>query len=681
MKTKSIYSVVVSIICLALVVTMVLPMGVFAADEEETVKGFTFAEEYYESEWTGPNAKVNNAGYGSWVNGDGQYNGAWQWSSEKEKVTFDNTTGVLTFKETSNPSLKFHPGQISGKSLGEGACYITARIFFEEGTYEVDGEKFPLFSGVRFGYSPGSSDNIIYYADTDGKVYIGNSPNYNPPKIGQMEPGWNTFEVVILPKDKDGNVLESANGAKPSDVVDSTTVYVRVSSDANPAADTRAFTWDDLNNTSEWGKLASFNAPKGFYGGGAGGWGSSGYLKPVKSKGSFKLAGGKAIKLGVDQPITQVKYEGYPELTQAVPKGASDRVLTVPQAYISGSTTDKVALWYNAATDNFLTPGDIVTVPAESITYTIAAGDDLAKGELKSALGRVDLANLATKYNYEQLTFEEENIKAASLKAGLPSDHEYEQQKETILRQITARKNVIAQACGELIENVAIFGDDTADLASRADAFLYIKDTYFRIGVYGEVTMPDLDGTYSTEAAEAIETMNRFQQSWNSIEQDWLDYRSCLDEVDLADAGPAKNDLYAQIVESFLTIKRGFSSFELDPVVEMGYIENMDAMLEQFEELATLRAKFDYLSDWATSWNEFNLAMYRGRAEEVPTALLAAVKSYNNSVKAVNEEFVAAAQATVLIEQNCIVTEVGNAMISDIRSKVNRLVNENVPVD
>ncbi len=671
MKRKSFIAVIISVVCVVMAMAMMIPMGAFAA-EATPVTGFTWADAYYQSEWVG--SSVIKASYGSWVKTDGPYNGAWQWSSELDKVIYDSANGTLTFKETSNPSLKYFPGQINVNPLGEGASYCSVDLYYTKEKYTKEDVEYNKFSGVQF--QAGAEGQVLFCVDDTGKCYVGNSPMFNAshPSCDQLDEGWNTIEFILLPMDKDGNVLESANGKKPSDSdwpVTQVNAYVRFSSEKNPVAETRAYTWSDLNATGEegdtvWNKVENYNCKKKFFGTSSG-WGAEAYLKPYKAKqGEFTIANAKAVKLGVGQEIYRYTYAGYPTMSQAVPAASSNREITVASAKKTDAPTEDVKSWINRDDPSnliFLKPGDTVTL-SSSMEFTVATGADEAQGELKAALDRVRINDLPS-YTYPELQTEIDNIEAAASKAGLPATHEYMVLKGTTVEKIEERMLVVEEASLAMIDLAVVFDDENLSLAERRQAY---KDS--------DEYRADLDPTYSEDAAAAYAALQGFENSWVIVEANYDAYLALMLQVELADPGPDKNAIYQQIITNFNAVAAAYDTFEMDPSVEEGYIANMDAMKERYEEQTSIVGKYDFLASWVADWASFNQAMYFGNAEEVPAPLADAVAAYNAEVKALNQEIIDAAITAMTIPYDVIESDVAVALLSDIKSKVNVLYDD-----
>ncbi len=678
MKRKSTLAILSAVICLVMAVAMVLPMGVVAA-EAETVTGFTFADQYYHSDWVGSEV-ATHASYARWVKTDGQYNGCIQWSSEYEKVTYDPEKGTLTFRETTKPAMKFFPGQIATNPLSGGACYLSFDIYYDSGTYKQGDTEVANFSGLEFIYTTNDKKESIFFSiGKDGKFYAGESVGYNKNAVpeDQLAEGWNTIEMIILPKDKDGNVVETSNGVfyyKDTNgdgkydsndgstrndqwPVKSTDLYLNVANASN-SAETRAYTQAELDRG--WYKVENFNLDLKFYGneGGIKGAGESTNIKPIEAgKGEFTMANVRAIKLGVEQEIFQYTYEGYSDLTQSVPASSTNKVVTVPSALKEDGTA--VKSWFNEALDKFLKPGDTVTIEANT-TFGVATGADEARGELGSALDRVR-DDLST-YTYHELQAEIDNIEAAALAAGLDEGNALMIRKDELIGAIEERMGVVEEACAMVIEYADIFSDNSLDLPTRAEAYDAVKEY-----------LVDFDATYDDDSAAAQLKLDGFQAYWNMVEGNYLAYQEYLLQIDDYDNGPEKNEIFALIISNYTAVATAFSSFELDPAVIDGYLENMTSMKELFDKQENIVAMFEFLYDWVEDWANFNDAVYYGNAEELPTPLADAVKKYNDTVKELNEELAAAATLAVTLEQNIVDTEVGNALISDIKSRLKKL--------
>ncbi len=702
MKRKSLIAVVVSAACVLMALVMILPMSVMAADAEPEY--YVIADTGYVSDWIG--SKEATAAYAHWVASDNQYSGVWQWSSEYNNVTYDAVEGTITFKETSNPSLKFHPAQAKN-ALGQGSCYLSFEVYVEKGKSEVEGNEKHDFSGIRFAYVPGDMDNVVFAISGEGKAYIGNTPEMNPSMsvAEELDEGWNKIEIVMLSMDKDGNVLESSNGEpyqvyedkngngqydegvdgkktnNPKWPVAKTNIYIRFSSETSPKAETRAFDFKALN--ADWHKLENFNCKNQFYNQ----WGASGYLRPYHQKeGSFSIRNSTAYHLNIESEINQYTYEGYDNLVQGVGANSANKNLTVPTA-MKADSEEPVNFWYNEENNIFLKPGDNVLVTG-SMHFTVATGEDESRGALKAAIDRVNLNALST-YTYAGLLYEKENIEAASIAADLGATHEFEILKESVLSEVEGQMATIADACEDLISNIGTIVDENEELQTRADTYLAMKE------YKGDLDDPELypplnegeervkfnllDKTYSEEAAEAIDQLNAFEQLWVTVEASYLAYQQDLEAVELEEPGPNKNLIYARIVENYSKIAMAYQTFPLADSVKEGYEENMNAMKEQYDGKASIVTKYTFLVDWAEDWNNFNRTAYFGRAEKIPDKLVEAIEDYNNLVKVVNNEFYEAAVMLLTLEQGNIQTQVGSAMISDIRSKVDKLYKSAYP--
>ncbi len=691
MKRKSTLAVIAAVICMVMAVAMILPMTVVAADTPVT--GFTFADEYYKSEWVGE--KLVSASYGNWVSGDGQFNGAWQWA-DKSGVEYDPKTGEIKIVKQ-DPSLMFHPGHLHNNKLEPGAAVITFDIYFDPGMHTLDGNEYPNFPGFSYAYAPGDSNNIIIFVDTEGTVYAQNFPTaqYTPPTVGKMKEGWNTFEFVILPKDADGNVLEDTNNVEPvGSNVATTTIYTRVYHE-DDKVESRAYTWDYLNNKGDskggFYKINEFakDAMKGkgfFANGGEGGWCNFTYIKPHRisiggnpTGGFIRHRGGTAINIGVDHEMINITYKGFPELTQGIPAESSNKELVVPSA-IDPATNQPVEIWYDPINNKFLKPGDLVTFEA-SAQYEVATGQQLAIGKLGAALDNVR-PDLST-YTYAELDGKLVEIAAAAEAAGLPEDDTEMERMEGIVGDIEERMEVVAAATEEMITYAAIFSNKFTYLGDRADAYeaakQYADDMDVTYRTAEEIEMmqdPDFDAeNYEFKAEIAKTQLDTFMTDWANAADPYLVYQGILLEIDNIEAGPEKNAKYAELIEAFNKVADAFPDFMLDASVEAGYLENADEMKKKFDELTTIVEMNAFLADWAKDWEGFCNAMYFGSPDEdkVPQALIDAVDHYNETVRALNNEILEAAHMVMVLQQDVVDTSAGNALISDIKSKLDEM--------
>ncbi len=656
--------------------------------------GLALKDAGYESDWVG--SRVIKASYGAWIATDGQYNGAWMWwyLSGRDQATYDSVEGTLTFTEADDPYLKFFPGQISNNPLREGPCYLSFELYYESGTYESEGETVPKFSGVDFSYSPSSAYAPFFSIDTDGTVYIGESIIYNPnaTPVDTLDEGWNRIELVLLPQDADGNVLEGANGIpyyayedqngngaydnneprtkNPDWPVKSTDVYIRAGG-VDTATETRAFDYADLN--AAWHKLENFIKGDLFYGGGsvsssslnATPIGQSTYLRPVNSgKGSFSIRNSSAYNLNVSEEFYKVTYEGYPELSQGVAVNSSRQELTVPSA-VKNDYNEPVNFWYNEWTDTFLKPGDTFHL-TESCQYAVAEGGEESRGALKAAIDRVRTDDLES-YTYAELVVERENLWEVSIEACLPSDHEYEVIKEEVIVMIEDRMACIEDACLLLIDRSYIICDENEDLADRIYAYTEASDYSY-----------DWDATYSSEAAEAIEAVTAFEQLWFAVEDDYLTYMNLIVDAEIAEDGTEKNLIYTELASSFYNIAMAFQTFECDDSVTNDYIANMTYMKALYDDLDTLEEKYTFLCDWVNSWNDNSRSFwgYSARTMSAPDELLAAVRDYNEEVRRFNQNMLNAMIAAGGTQTSATATDTAESMLADAQSKLNNLYNE-----
>ncbi len=667
----------ISVVCAVMAMAMVLPMGVFA--EDAAIKGFTFVDKYYQSEWV--NSKVVKQSYGHWIKGDGDNNGAMMWSGDQDKVVYDAEAGTISFNKTSTPWLKYHPGQININPLKEGISYCSFDIFYDTGTYVEEDETYNNFSGVTM--ECGASGAILFALDDKGQFYVGNSPAFNKdqPVVGQMDKGWNTIEFILIPRDADGNPVESANGVtyygptdkngdekidandgrNPDWPIKTVTAYVRLSSETNPAAESRAYTWTTLNSEEAgWEKIDSFACKERFYSS----WGADAYIKPFRQgKGSFKIKDAKAINMNANQEMYEYTYEGYKGLTQGVPAKSSNKDVLVPAA-LKANTTDPVKSWIcpdatNPDNDIFLEPGTTVTIE-KSLHFSVATGADETRGTLKSALDSVR-SDLTT-YTYVELENKIAEIEAAAtaaLEAGLDPNHEFFARKDSKISDINDRMGAIEAACETVIEQADIFADTTISLEERADAYNVAKDS-----------LSDFDVTYPG-AEEAREKLQTFENIWDIVGSSFEQFRQMLLEVENYDLGPDRNAHYSALVKKYLEVANAFPEFLLDSDFEAGYLENMEEMLNRFNTKTNISDMYTFLKDWVAGYEEFKVAMYIGSAPELPQALIAAVEKYNNTVDQLNNELAEMATVAMTLQQSLVTdTEVGHALIADIKSKI-----------
>ncbi len=677
MRKKSMLRLVVTLLCIAMVFTMIVPMALtlnVAAAEGDPEVAYVLGNPgtYYVSDWIGEERKKtpsdSGVRFGQWVNSDGQYNGCLQWSGDYSKITLDNTTGVLTFKETEKPSMKFYPGQISRNGLKDGSCYLAMDIYFESGTYEhPDKGEVPLFSGFTFTHFANNSDQVLFSIATDGTIYKRNPANMpGAATMGDMKlvEGWNTLEIVLLYKDADGNVLDSNNNEKytlddgtknpnwPVDK-DQTVAYFRASA-SGTAAETRGFTKSDLQES-----FISMSYPVSdmFYKDA----GTNSSLKPLMGgQGEFKLRNMVAANLynvaDVSDPNAgayRVTYAGYPALSQTMPVSCTAKQLTVP-------AVEGVQFWKSGTGDDmvFYKPGDEMLVIG-NMELSPAEGSELNVATLSAALSRINLDEID--YTYAELASEKAYIEEAALAADLPADNEYMIQKDALIAAMNDRMSAIETATTALIEYAAIFTDESQSLSDRAEAFLAAEDE-----------CADADETYSEEGATAVAELSRFRLTWQNVEEKYMEYiRLIEEEVGSAAPGFDLNAVYASIISNWLDVSKAYPTFELDPSVEEGYLANMEEMKLGFDALENnITEMYTYMASWAEDWNNFKKALYGNRAQELPAPLKECVDKYNNTVKALNEEIVEAAIFAMAPQNALIDSEVGVALMSDIKAKV-----------
>ncbi len=678
-----------AMMCLVLAIAMVLPMAVFAEDSEtEPVLGYGFSDNGYISDWAGQ--KVHQASWGAWATNEGQYNGAFFWVNDFDKVVKDENgnlpaDGTITFKEAAaGQQVKFFPGQIGNNGLKDGPAFLSFEFYYEPGTYTKEGKEVTNFAGVTFT----GDKNVVYFCvdNENGKIYYGNnleSAKQDPTKhyLGQFKEGWNTVELVFMPRDKDGKVVVSlAEGQKAEEVIARNQIYIRTYHESAPLGETYGFTDAEL--------VANFKtfdySNKNFYST----LGENGWLKVVQQgAGEMKIGSAKAINLIPDTPMYEVTYEGYKNddgvqvnLMQHVKVDSSNNAVFAIPATIAG-TTDPVQMWmYTDAegTKSFYQPAvasrpgqpsnaDIRMIVNKNMVLTVASGADLQVGVLGATMDKIN-RDFGV-YTYVQLLGYIDELNAAATASQLDSSSPYIIKKDQLVEEMQTECDLRASSTEELILLAGDFIDESKSLEDRIDVFSEAENIYPKC----DETYTNADtGATADVVAKAFVDYNDFRQSWENISEAWSAYRDGKTEILGATAGMDKATRYEEIISSYATIRKFFANYELDASVEGDYIANMTAMKTEFDALSTLKDMYDYLSKWAESWNSYKTTIYRTAKVDLPAALKGAVDAYNAKVTAINNEiFETAATAMAMLDQ-LVDNEAGLALISDIRSKIDR---------
>ncbi len=701
-----------AVLCFVLAVLMVLPMGatVSAAEGDDTVMGLGFSDSAFVSDWAGQ--KITTAGYGAWASNEGQYNGAFMWSNNYDKVLTGSdgklpADGTITFRDANDLALKFYPGQISNNSLKAGPAYISFEFYYTPGSYKnADGDEKYYFPGVKFAAFENNNDQVIFSVDEKtGKVYVGNTPYYavlqptQYPEIGQFKEGWNTVEMVFMPMSGDGkdntygNVVTTANGVTYSkDTVKDGTwpvktqfLYIRTSHESEPAGETYGFTQAELDANFTRYKFGNLR----FYGGGGQGAGTMGEissLKPIQNKaGDFKIGSAKAVNLEPDTELYEVTYEGHPELMQHVKKdGADNAIFAIPA---KGTGEVFVEMWKSVNDDGsfaFYQPA-VASRPGEpsnadnrmlvtkSLHLSQATGAELQIGKLGQVMDKInpDL----TVYTFVELRNYITELETTASASGLTDDHDYIIRKNQIVMDLESRCGDIAFATENLIlQYAAVFTDTIVALETRAEAFM---EAYNSIENCDATYFNDDMGITAEMSAQALKDYNTFRISWSDIEASWNTYRTGLEELISANPGMDMASRYFDIITSYDIIRKTFTTFQLDDSIKMGYEDNLTAMKTEFDMKGSILEMYEYLSEWADNWNEYKTIVYgKNKKMELPAALKAAVDKYNNTVTTINNEIYEAASIVISYSNDITLNdETALVLLADIRSKINSKKN------
>ncbi len=669
---------------LSVVVLVALPQPVVALDaEDDPVLGYGFADSGYVSNWAGQS--IRSQSWGAWVNNDGMFNSAFAWHNCYDNLLLVDgkipADGTVTFVEPTSTSLiKFHPGQTT-TPLKVGPAYISFEIYYDSGTYTKNGEEVTNFAGVSFG---NPRNGIIFCVDnTDGKIYYGNLLAYakqDPDNyyLGQFKDGWNTVEMVFLPKDTSGNVVTSiAEEQTAADVIATNTVYIRSYHESAPAGETYGFTDAEFA-----ANFKSFDySQKDFYSN----LGSNMWLNPIKTgAGNLTFGSAKAFNLIPDTPLYEITYEGYSHLMQHVKADSSNNKVFAVPATLSGST-DPVVFWKSvdangdmsfyaptvASRPNETSNADLRMNVTRNMVLSAAVGADLLVAQLGATMDKISPD--FSVYTYVQLLAYIDELNEVATASGLPSDNNYIVKKEQLVEEMQTECDFRATSTEELILLAEIFSDESAVLEDRIDAYYEATEIFFACDA---TYFNGNTGVTAEISAQAVYDYAYFQTSWENTETAWNNYQLWYEMLLIAEPGRDANELYQNILQNFSIIRSFFPNYTLDSSIETGYISNMTALLTEFRQEKNLADMYAFLAEWITSWNTCRKIIYGSYSKITPPeALATAVQEYNAAVYAFNSAAYNAALTAGSIQDTSADSEDASRALSDIKNKINSAYN------
>lgn len=682
-----------------LVLACVLPMTI-GASADETVTGYA-QEKGYESNWVGSEI-YTKASYAHWVRADGQNNGGVQWSGEYNKITLNSETGVLTFKETSNPNCKIFPGQVQDPNTKKGAAMLQFDIYFDPGETTIGEGKeavtYKNFSGINISYiTTATGDVTLISIKEDGTVRggSGKSDGFSKKPFATLAEGWNTIYLYFFPN-------ETTEG--DTTTVTSNTIYARVSNSENMCSESFGITTQELTNHSyqeadlngtigadQYYYKFTYGLAKYFGGGNDISMGQFLYVKPVTSgTGEFKIRNVKCPNLIPESQLYTVTYQGYDKLTAFLPVSASNHNITV-------SAAPGVNYWVedvSGGAARYYTPGDTATVLG-SMTLRPATADEETIGALGSAATAID-TNRINEYTFVDLNAAIAKLETAMAEyeasqtdAGIDESvwksNEYYQLAVSATEKISQRMGVIAEAGELLILRTKVFTDDGKHISVRLEAYDLVKD-----GTYDETYFSDNNGNRINDdggtdgngnplpderCKNAIVQMRVFAAVADNIAEDWAAYNEGLTALENADATTDLGTIISGMLGNVSNIRQIISGFEVDQLMIDKYQENLRNRKEAYSALTTVAEKYDMLLKWFEEYNLYKKVMTGERRKaDIPQELLDAVNDYNEMVGEINADCVEALVISGLMQYEAVNTADIATMLTDIKSKVEALL-------
>lgn len=626
-------------------------------------EGFAYRPQY-QSQWQ-EKYGISQATWGAWPANDGDYNGAFFWTTNFDKMSITDeevggaVTGVLNIKETQGLYAVFHPSS----RLARGASLIRFDFLYQSGGQ---------FAGFDLTYS---SSCPVFRVDAAGKVYAGStSTSFSDLRTvagagasGTID-GWYTVEVFFIPVDASGNAVTIPEGASDTEVdtlrgtIAKNLVYVRFSSYANPIPETKGITLTELEASArkiEWtaDKCRNFYTDLG----------SSMTVKPtVSGTGTLKIANAAATLLVPDQTLYKVTYSGFER--PASYTTAESPALTAPalpgvKAWRATSTAGDIG---------YYEPGNTLQITGDTVMEAVTGENEIRMAQLRSAVQRLDTAKL---YRYSYAEIQEAD---AALDAALTNVQSTPFASDPLVTEAKAiqallgeQKAYIAQYGEKLIAAAAVFGDSTRSFAER-------------IAAYDSVRQGCYDATYSTASDDdrceaAVAAREAFAVQLMPVEENWKRYQAALAQIKLTVGYANVESAVLELVDDadYRALAAAFPSGAPDPELESVYFGCMTEMKDRFDAFLSVPEKFEYLKAWMTRYNTYKAAVYgTERAAHAPEALQQAVKAYNEIAVSLNRDIAAAATVSLASQITLCECDAAVPMITDVKQRLEALAEK-----
>ena len=640
-----------AMLLVVLTLMLTLPLSLFASAEgtdglNQEYEGYVLEDDGYVSNWIG--SSITSVSYAAWVKTDGQYNGCIQWSSNKDKVQLDSTTGVLTFPNGLKYDCKIYPAQ--GNYITKGGVYMSIDVLYKAPSATDDAGQNSNFSGMILSDQSNSKDTHLLCITSTGGVYNNGYATTGEP-LFQLNEGWNTVIFYILPR-----ILE--DGKITNDV------YLTISNEDNIIPDTLGITDADLNDGLTyyhyvWSSMHFSQMGQNFY------------MKPyrnnenssidnlsIKNVKIFNLVSGTNDIPSNTEKLVRLNYEGYGMSAYAPATGGD---IVVAEAFkMSDGEKEYVPYWKSGEGDDmqFYKPGSTIYLTS-NLNVSCASGSDLDYADLISAYSKLDISDL-TKYNYQQIKAVRDEIQMYQnrLLEANPNvtENSYYQKSMTIKGQLNTRMTQIENRAWELIDAAAIFDDYNQPIDARVEAFEEIMD-----GIY--------DGTFSDECQRAINAMGSFQATYEAIYEDLQSFNRSMQKLKNADENTDRGTLILSMMNNLSVIRRaGISNFTFDDeLVKDEYSNYLDTQLEEFEELGSMEEMYNFLLVLLSDYNSYKKVMFGERKRaDIPEQIQAAVDIYNEYVAIINSEMLGAVTTSSALQYNTVKLATMRDMVADL---------------
>ena len=635
-----------------LTLTMVLPLSFSAsAADEEYTPGYAISEDGYVSNWVG-SSLVTGVSYGGWVRTDGEWNGCFQWASNKDKVKYDSANGIITFTEGLNYNCKIYPAQTQSP-IGKGGVFFSLDVLYQAPKAD-DVETNSNFCGMVLSDKSSNGDRNMLCITNFGEVYASRYNTQGDP-LFVLDEGWNTIVFYIIPYVNDNGGI----GNK---------VYLNIGNDTNIVPDTKGITKDTLDMY-----FYSYDYSNGKY---FSELGANFYLSAYTDDKNSKtdnlsirnaviknLEGGDSTNNYIpsaEENLYKVVYSGYADVTMPAYVPAAGGTIQIAKAYdMVDGEKDYVPYWKMGEDPDmmFYKPGDTVKVTSNMILKR-ASGSDLDFADLIAAYSKIIVTEL-DRYNYQELKAVRDEIQYYQdtiRDKGGNTDSSYFTKSETVKGQINTRMVQIQNRAWELIDAAAIFADYNAKIDDRVTAFEEI--------MYGEY-----DATFSAECAEAINQMQSFNATYEAIYEDLAQFRRNMQQLNNADDSTDRGTLIMNMMNNLAGIRRaGISNLDYDKaLIETEYSNFLDMELSEFENLDTMAKMYTFLLDLMADYNEYKKIMYGERKRvDVPEQLQEMVDIYNEYVATINNQMIEANTVSSALQYNTVKLALMRDMMANI---------------